>query len=395
MSIPFKANCFSIREQDNNIDLIYQEAQTLHKHIMDKSYLILSKNDFGRVKKRVNIGYFNKKTNFIIGEKHSIVLWDDEESKICSIPISEALKDKNRYYLFYDMNFIIENNNNNLFIEDKITNNHLEIILNKQFGYDIGLFLKQSNPETTVIPEEFKILESIIQINSGKLSINKYVLINSNFEFLLGILEGYIGQNKQFILKNNFNIYNITYILNLLGAQYSIRTIPSTKEKQVRFKLPNFLKEYSNLPDYFFREYKFIFHKTEEKYKLKLEKSLKYNSKDIDNLSIFDIVNSGLIEMIRLKDLVFIEQEESKVGYDLTMGNPYATNYSLPGTPILENSDGDVLGVIGIMTKDGAEECIRKFSVELKVNFLNLIDGKVNNWGVKLDSQLGLFTATK
>jgi hypothetical protein len=67
----------------------------------------------------------------------------------------------------------------------------------------------------------------------------------------------------------------------------------------------------------------------------------------------------------------------------------------LPGTPILKNSDGDVLGAVAIMTKDASEECIRKFSVELKVNFLDLIDGHVNNWGVMLDSQLGLYTATK
>jgi hypothetical protein len=394
MSIPFKLNCFSIREQDDSIDLIYQEAQTLHKHVMDKSYLILSKNDFGRVKKRVNIGYFNKKTNFIIGENHSMVFWDNEEGKVCSVPISEALKDKNRYFMFYDMNFITENLNYSLFIENKDTEEHLELKLTNQFGYDIGRFLKEFDPGTVVIPDEFKILESIIQIKSGKLSINKQILINSNYEFLLGILEGYLGKGNQFILRTNFNIYNITYILNMLGAQYSIRTLPSS-EKQIRFRLPAFLKDFSQLPANFFRQYKFIFHKTEDKYKLTLEKNPIIKLENPENLSIFDIVNSGLIEMIRIKDLVFIEQEEAGVGYDLTMGNPYATNYSLPGTPILENSDGDVLGVIGIMTKDGAEECIRKFSVELKVNFLNLIDGKVNNWGVKLDSQLGLFTATK
>jgi hypothetical protein len=53
------------------------------------------------------------------------------------------------------------------------------------------------------------------------------------------------------------------------------------------------------------------------------------------------------------------------------------------------------LGIVAIHTKDAAEECIRKFSTELKENFLNLSTGDVNNWGVKLDSQLGLYAATK
>jgi len=394
MSIPFNTNCFSIREQDDNIDLIYQEAQTLHKHNMEKSYLILSKNDFGRVKKRVNVGYFNKKTNFIIGEKHSIVFWDNHDKKICSISISEALQDKNRYFILYDMNFITSDLNYKLYIENKESKDHLELILNNQFGYDIGRFLKEFDPGTIQIPEEFQILEAIIQIKSGKLSINKQILINSNYEFLLGILEGYLGKGNQFILRNNFNIYNITYILNMLGAQYSIRTIPSG-EKQIRFRLPIFLKEFSQLPSNFFRHYKYYFFETNSGPELQLKYNYNYNLKIDDNPNLFDVVNSGLIEMVKLKDLVFIEQEQDTIGYDLTMGNPYATNYSLPGTPILENSDGDVLGVIGIMTKDAAEECVRKFSVELKVNFLNLISGKVNNWGVKLDSQLGLYTATK
>jgi len=394
MSIPISLNCFSIREQDDKIDLIYQQSREIHKHNISKSYMILSKNDFGRVKKRVNVGYFNKKTKFIIGETDSIVFWDNQKKQIQNIPISEAIKEKNRYFIFYDMNFITDFINKKLFIENKSTNEHLEIILNKQFGYDIGLFLKESDPKTTLIPDEFKILESIIQLNSGKLSINKQILINSNYEFLLGILEGYIAQNNQFILKNNFNIYNITYILNLLGAQYSIRTIQN-HEKQIRFRLPMFLKPFSDLPSHFFRQYKYYFFETDFGPELQLKHNYNYDIKIDDNPNLFDVVNSGLIEMIPVKDLVFIEQDHPITGYDLTMGNPYATNYSLPCTPTLKNSDGDVLGLIAIMTKDAAEECIRKFSVELKVNFLDLINGEVNNWGVKLDSQLGLYSATK
>jgi hypothetical protein len=116
---------------------------------------------------------------------------------------------------------------------------------------------------------------------------------------------------------------------------------------------------------------------------------------NVEDSSFFGMVNSGLIEMISTKDLVFIPLEMPTTMYDLTMSDANATNYSIPGMPLAKNSDGDVLGVVAIHTKDAAEECARKFSTELKENFLNLATGDVNNWGVKLDSQMGLYTATR
>jgi hypothetical protein len=386
----FSRKCFSIKEDDTT-RVIYQNSLELHQHQMDNSYLILSKNDFGKVKKRINVGIFNKKTNFIIGEKNSLLFWDNQELKIISPDINEVLKEPKRYFMFYDMNFITEFNNILLSVRDKIKGEALELKLTRQFGADIGKFLKQSDPQTVEIPPEFEILKSIIIVENGKISINKQVLINSNYNFLIGILEGYLQNDYQFILKSNFNIYNITYILNLLGAQYSIRSIPNN-EKQIKFKLPSFLKESSSLSDVFFRKYKYYFidKKLVLQHVSNIDKFI-----DINNTEIFNLVNMGVIEMIPVRDLVFIKQEAPMTGYDLTMEHKDATNYSLPGLPFMKNSDGDVLGAIAIMTKDAAEECIRKFSVEMKVNFLNLADASVNNWGVKLDSQLGLFTATK
>jgi hypothetical protein len=394
---PFSIESISIRNLNekvpSDLDIIYQNSQEIHKHSVDQGYLILSKNDFGKVKKRINVGIFNKKTNFIVGEKKSLLVWDNEKEIISKPDTSEIIKNPSRYFLIYDLNFITKFNNNFLRITNKKTGEKIKLMLNKQFGKDIGIFLRKFEPDSTKISEEFEILKSIIFINEGKLSLNKQILINSNFEFLLGILEGYIGENIKFYLKSNINIYNITYILNLLGAQYSIRLIDENK-KHIRFKLPIFLKNISNLQDIFFRNYKYIFEKENGKYVLKLKKDIVSLVPNPATVSFQEIVNSGMIELIPAKDLVFIKLEDKQQMYDLTMPNANATNFSLPGTPFLSNSDGDVLGVVAIHTKDAAEECIRKFSTELKENFLNLSTGNVSNWGVKLDAQMGLYSAT-
>jgi len=386
--LPYTRKCYSINEGN---DVVWQPAQEMHQHQVEKGYLILSKNDFGKVKKRVNLGYFNKKTNFIVGEKNSLLFWDTLDKKIVTKDMTEILQDTKRYFLMYDLNFILEKDDYNSYLKitQKKNNERLKIKLTNQFGRDIGELIRKSNPNSIVIPANFEILNALILIRDGKVSLNKQALINSNPHFLLGILEGYIQDNRFFTLKNNINIYNFTYILNLLGAQYSIRSLVNG-EKQIRFRLPLFLKPESTLKENFFRQWKYFF---DEDKNISLKKNIDLTTA-IEDTSVFNIVNSGLIEMVPVKDLVFIEIED-QIMYDLTMTRADATNYCLPGTFYQKNSDGDILGVIAIHAEDAAGECIRKFSTELKENFLNLSSGQTSNWGVKLDSQVGLYSATK
>jgi hypothetical protein len=390
---PFEIGCYSVSKIDEEHKVIYQNSSEIHKHEVQKGYQVLSKNDFGKVKKRINVGIFNKKTNFIVGENNSLMFWDNELHEMVTKNISEILENPSRYFMIYDLGFMGDLSNPSLTIKNKESKEEITIKLDKTFGNDIGSFLQMFDPKTVSIPEKFAILKSLIKIESGKLSINKQVLVNSNPDFLLGILEGYLQDSRYFQLKKNINIYNITYILNLLGAQYSIRTLENG-EKHIRFKLPIFLKGISSLNEVYFRKYKYFFENKENK-ELILKKDIISLLPNVENPDFFDMVNNGLIEMIPIKDLVFVELEEPTIMYDLTMPNANATNYSLPGMPLAKNSDGDVLGVIAIHTKDAAEECARKFSTELKENFLNLATGDVNNWGVKLDSQMGLYAATR
>jgi hypothetical protein len=394
---PLELGCFSISMFEDQNNVIFQRSSEIHKHQVQKGYRILSKNDFGKVKKRINLGIFNKKTNFIIGEKNSLIVWDNKEGLLKTLNTSEIIEDKSRYFMLYDMNFIANFKNKRININDKLTKETIEIELNNQFGQDIGEFLNAfNNGNITEITEDFEILKAIIQIHDNKLSLNKHILINSNFEFLLGILEGYLKTSPNFVLNGNINIYNFTYILNLLGAQYSIRTVEERK-KHIRFKLPIFLKAFSDLDLEYFRRFKYFFELEEEEYtsNLILKKNIVTLIPNAETTNFKELVNCGLIEMVPIKDLVFEPLEKPEIMYDLTMPNINANNYSLPGTPLMKNSDGDVLGVVAIHTKDAAEECTRKFSTELKENFLSLTNGNVNNWGVKLDSQMGLYTSTK
>jgi len=390
----YSVGCFSTREaQNQSHDVIYQKSDSIHKHIVPEGYLVLSKNDFGKVKSRVNVGIFNKKTNYRIGEVNSLMYWDSHQNEIRTLNTSEALKQPKRYFMIYDLNFIANFKNEKISIYDKTNEETMDIKLNRQFGYDIGEFLNRFNEDITKIPDEFRILRSIISIKTagkagGKISLNKQVVLNSNFQFLTGILEGYLQDNDQFIINNNINIYNISYILNLLGAQYSIRTLDSGG-KHVRFKLPLFLKNSSSLPASFFRSNKYFI----EDNKTVFKKDIISLVPNPANMEFNEMVNSGLIELIPLSDLVFIPIE-NEIMYDLTMPNIDASNFSLPGGPACKNSDGDVLAVIGITTTTAAKECITKFSTELKNNFLNLNTGDISNWGTKLDSQLGIYTAT-
>jgi hypothetical protein len=79
--------------------------------------------------------------------------------------------------------------------------------------------------------------------------------------------------------------------------------------------------------------------------------------------------------------------------YDLTSENHEATNYALPFTPYLKNSDGDILTLAGIFLKE-ANESAKTFSPENKDYYKDLNSGDIINW-IADDAILGLYASTK
>ena len=80
---------------------------------------------------------------------------------------------------------------------------------------------------------------------------------------------------------------------------------------------------------------------------------------------------------------------------DMTMENANAQNYNLPGLGYLKNSDGDIMMITALMTKEAALDGDREHSPSNKKKFISPATGKVFNWGVKNDAQYGIYNATK
>jgi len=411
-SRPAKIESRSIR-QDRLPVVINQESTTIFKHIVQKGYQILSKNDFGK-NNRCNVGYFNKKTNFIVGEKNSLMFYCPDTDTIKPLNISEVINTNSNKFLIYNLNQVSDNAEITVIKKGSTSSEDIEkeitIKLNYEFGYDIGDFINKidlvqtgPNQKSRVIkkleyPDFFEELKLIVQQDeAGRININKDILLNSNPEFLVGILDGLIKKANRLYIKNYINLYNFTYILNMLGAQYSIRNVD--EYKHIRFKLPIKFKRISSLHPKFFKEYRWYFCEDEGKITVK---KLNTTSEEVEEIlysvietdDFYSNVNHENLELIPVTDLVFIEVNNT-IMYDLTMQDPIANNYMLPITPLNANSDGDVLGVVGLLTLSAAAECSQKFGPESKEKFLSLNDASVQNWGIKLDAALGLYNATK
>jgi hypothetical protein len=88
-----------------------------------------------------------------------------------------------------------------------------------------------------------------------------------------------------------------------------------------------------------------------------------------------------------------IESKENINLYDFTMPRADATNYAFAFTPLLKNSDGDMLTLSAIYSKEAIADA-KVFKPAHKEWFRNLNDGNIKNY-IADDAILGLFAATK
>ena len=92
VTIALEANSIDVSSDEKYVQT--QNTLLMQRHRVEKSYLVLAKNDFGKVKKRINVGIFNKKTNFILGEKRSLLVWDNHKKEVAKPDTSEIIKDE-------------------------------------------------------------------------------------------------------------------------------------------------------------------------------------------------------------------------------------------------------------------------------------------------------------
>ena len=428
-----------IKSNDKDNNIINQQTITVSKHDTENTekqkYLVLSKNDFGK-NLRINAGIFNKKTKFIITEDHSLLVLD--KNGVNEAKVSELISSDSKYMIYMIPIFALKQNYDILIKHHKHNNETFNIELNFELGRALGRKMKNQSYENleTIAPkitEDQKIfLDNLIK-NNEKINFDKRLLISSNYKFLLGIL--YELYEEKFII-NNINIYLITTILNMLGASYSIRNISEKKGNTkfyIRFKLPIIFKSYLkklkylknpefNKNNIYNKKLKMIRNKKiivnteniENDENAENVKNNQYtfeliNFKDFkeiyknniqnlkENKSIINYINLGIIELMPINDFKFIPLKNKDVKdnvYDfVTEGVNDATNYILPGLPLLKNSDGDILALIGIWTKDAANEADEKFGIN-KRTVLSELDGKPYSW-IDIDSVLGLYNFTK
>jgi hypothetical protein len=253
-------------------------------------------------------------------------------------------------------------------------------------GYSIGVILSGQDQTTFDIHQGF--LSLLINTKNG-ISLNKNILLNSNYKFVLGILDGYYDNNNQlgYFINSDVNIYTFTTILNYLGASYSIRNAESNTKK-LFIQLPLIFKGLINS--------RFI--KTEQYGYNSLDKELQVVNEiihfDKEPIDLQDIINSGKVLAIPYSSLIFekLSDTDTQKMYDLTSERSDATNYSMLMTPFLKNSDGDILAISGIFTKEGLSSA-QEFSPEVREYYKNLNDGEINNW-IADDAILGLYNST-
>lgn len=368
--------------------IIQGTSQSISLHEVENQYLILSINNFNRCN---NVGFFNRKTDFRIGEENSIIVLDHnlEQLHIKTSEI-ESTPNKPQYLVYPIPAFYLEKND--YFLYDNFKSGKTEEI---QLSFEFGEHLIKLVQALANDPKNKDILISkntygygkdlynlLISYNSYGYSINKNLLLNSNTNFLLGILNGL--ETNVF---SNINIYTFTTILNYLGAMYSI-TRGVNDSRVLSFRLPEVFRS-----DLLTNE--LIDFKNDTKHLEYIVSKIEDPKSNVFASNLWEHVISGHTELIKANDLQFIKVDQDKKTdmYDFTMQRADATNYTIPFGPLLKNSDGDILGVIGIFGQESLEEA-KEFSPETKDYFKSFNDGEIQSWITK-DAVLGLYNITK
>lgn len=364
----------------DNLEYVEQDTLTIQEHNVRKKYIMLSNNSFGSGTVQCP-GYFNYKTNFVIGEKHSIMSIN-KFLKLSSPDTSTLINNPDEFMIYPIPCFAMKQN----YVLEYVLNDNsiIDVSFDYDFGYLIGQFLV-TNDYSLLSNYNPKFIKLLLDTKSG-LSINKNVLINTNYKFVIGILEGYYKtyNSNGFYIAPNVNIYTITTILNYLGASYSIRNARNSTKK-VYMQLPPIFKD--TIKHLYIKKDNYIIHKNEIVY---------HNNFNIfaDTTNILaSQVNSGKVLLVPFKSIIFEESCTNTRMFDLTSERSDATNYSVGFSPIMKNSDGDLLAVNGIFTKEGLVD-VQKFSPEHKEYYKDLNDGSIHQW-IADDAILGLYNATR
>ena len=423
-------------------EIVYQNPLSFSIHKPEKKYMLLSSE----------AGYFNRVTQFISGNINSI-LFLNSNGNLESPTLEEVISNPQKYFIIYplpcNMYEEIINNEVEFFWEttrfNKVNTIKSKINLDFDLGFEIGrkFFLYTINNKIDLTNFEYSINgckdESLFWPH-------KNLILNSNKKFILGILFGYLIESisvfdnsdkifglinqktfkmkqkncsdlpplkERLFIKKNDNSYIFSTMLNWLGASYSFQNIPLIEideyqtSTKLHISLPHsLLKEFNEIigseefKDYdeeiqkTIIEFKKIF-RTHEWYITSKNKvrRMPINAKEKSENNYNTLIEEGKIRLLPMTSFKFIEIKENINMYDFTMPRADATNYAFPFTPLLKNSDGDILTLSAISGAEAIEDA-KPFKPAHKEWFRNLNDGNIKNY-ISDDAILGLFAATK
>ena len=405
----------SLTEQ---IDLIKQKPDAISIHKPDKKWLLLTSE----------VGYFNRVTHFVCGDVSSL-LFLNSNGELCYPTITEVEKNPLKYFMIYPLPFNMNPSTMNEEVEFiwetkrfNSTKTDKEFVkLDFANGIEIGRTFFFYTGTNKVPLTKFE--EAINGSNDRNYFWpNKNLIINSNPEFVLGILFGYLKESiekfaensnrsdkplkEKLYLNRTNNSYIFSTILNWLGASYSFQNVEMINvdnfqtNMRMHITLPhyllnifrNILKMYPEFSEY--EEFKKIF-KSHEWFitgKNKVRK-MPIGAKEKSKSNYNTLIDEGKIRIVPMSSFKFNEVTTDIDMYDFTMPRADATNYAITFCPILKNSDGDILTLSAIYGKEAIEDA-KAFEPTHKEWFRNLNDGAINNY-IADDAILGLYSATK
>ena len=418
-------NMLSITEYEpsgkinKNPELIFQKPMAVSIHKPEKKWLLVSSE----------VGYFNKITQFICGEVSSL-LFLNTNGELESPTISEVKQNPQKYFMLYPLPYSMfeENENREIILNweakkfNRNWNESKKISLDFDLGFETGkAFFKYSKTNNALSQFQEAINGSD---NDEYFWPHKNILLNSNTEFILGILFGYFIESSdkftyddenlsikdKLFIGEGHNTYIFSTMLNWLGASYSFQNIQRLPNLYPNTNTFSGMKMYITLPHALLNtfnqivkthpelnEFRKIF-KSHEWYvtnKTKIRK-LPIGTKEKSKSNYNTLVDSGKIRIVPMSCFKFIdvsEKEKDLEMYDFTMPRADATNYTIGFTPILKNSDGDILTMSAIYGREAIEDA-KAFEPTHKEWFRNLNNGEINNY-IADDAILGLYAATK
>ena len=399
-------------------------------------------------------GTINSKKPIKVTEKNSLMCYDEQEKKVVLKSVSEYMAEPTRYYMIIrspetELNNFAEINtkdgkkvtvNFNYItgfmlvmylkqlagVENIITTGLIEMLSTYKVEWDEWFDLKfefykktyhssLSSVKIVNIKKDssFKILADTVILtgSDGFKTVANEIFYSTNLEFNIGMHEAFINTEKfmvreisELLTHRNINPSVYTNILNVLFANYSI-----TKAEYLKYPRDYMFSIKYDISTIKFDHLRISTRKIKKRpYTRFLNSEGKmvidtWYQKDSYNQPgcnetvdwLIKAKNKDEIKFIRFDEIIVsqVRSSEPYPLYDIITGNGSATNYLLSCAPWSKNSDGDVLAIMALTTK----EALKASDLLMMSNTDRLKNGtspdEIRNWMQK-DAVVGLYQAT-